>query len=159
MKTNITLKLDASLLREIRILAAEEGTSISALLAARLEQIVRERKSYDRSRRRALARLREGTWVGRRPAPATSFTSAEPKSRSKEAMSPVNPKYFVDTDILIYAHDRQAGPKHERARQLIEHLWTTGARCFKHAGSTGALRESSPQNCASAAQRRDQETD
>jgi len=60
MKTNITLKLDADLLREARILAAEEGTSISALLAARLEQIVRERKTYDRARRRALARLREG---------------------------------------------------------------------------------------------------
>ncbi len=60
MKTNITLKLDAALLREIRVLAAEEGTSISAMLAARLEQIVRERKTYDRSRRRALARLREG---------------------------------------------------------------------------------------------------
>jgi hypothetical protein len=60
MKTNITLKLDAALLRKIRVLAAEEGTSISAMLAARLEQIVRERKTYDRSRRRALARLREG---------------------------------------------------------------------------------------------------
>jgi hypothetical protein len=60
MKTNITLKLDAALLREIRVLAAEEGTSISALLAARLEQIVRERKTYDRARKRALARLREG---------------------------------------------------------------------------------------------------
>src|SRR6266496_3628342 len=67
MKTNITLKLDASLLREIRILAAEEGTSISAMLAARLEQIVRERKSYDRSRRRALARLREGMNLGWTP--------------------------------------------------------------------------------------------
>lgn len=60
MKANITLKLDAALLREIRVLAAEEGTSISALLAARLEQIVRERKTYDRSRKRALARLRDG---------------------------------------------------------------------------------------------------
>jgi len=60
MKTNITLKLDAALLREVRGLAAEEGTSVSALLAARLEQIVRERKTYDRARRRALARLREG---------------------------------------------------------------------------------------------------
>jgi hypothetical protein len=60
MKTNITLKLDASLLREIRVLAAEEGTSISALLAERLEQIVRERKTYERARKRALARLREG---------------------------------------------------------------------------------------------------
>jgi predicted nucleic acid-binding protein len=35
-------------------------------------------------------------------------------------------KYFVDTNILIYAHDRAAGRKHDRARQLIEHLWTTG---------------------------------
>jgi hypothetical protein len=60
MKTNVTLKLDAGLLREIRVLAAEEGTSISALLATRLEQIVTERKSYDRARKRALARLREG---------------------------------------------------------------------------------------------------
>lgn len=35
-------------------------------------------------------------------------------------------KYFVDTNILIYAHDRTAGAKHERARHLIEGLWTTG---------------------------------
>ncbi len=60
MKSNITLKLDTSILREIRVLAAEEGTSISALLAERLEQIVRERKTYERARKRALARLREG---------------------------------------------------------------------------------------------------
>jgi hypothetical protein len=72
MKTNITLKLDAALLREIRILAAEEGTSVSAMLAACLERVVRERKSYDRSRRRALARLREGMCLGWRP-PRTRF--------------------------------------------------------------------------------------
>lgn len=35
-------------------------------------------------------------------------------------------KYFVDTNILIYAHDRSQGIKHERARQLIEHLWESG---------------------------------
>lgn len=39
---------------------------------------------------------------------------------------PIAAKYFVDTNILIYAHDREAGLKHERARALIEHLWTTG---------------------------------
>ena len=60
MKANITLKLDSELLREVRVLAAEQGTSISALLAARLEQIVRERKAYDGARRRALARLQQG---------------------------------------------------------------------------------------------------
>jgi len=35
-------------------------------------------------------------------------------------------KYFVDTNVLIYAHDRSTGIKHERARQLIESLWTSG---------------------------------
>jgi hypothetical protein len=60
MKSNLTLKLDVDLIREVRILAAEEGTSISALLAGRLESIVRERKAYDRARQRALARLSKG---------------------------------------------------------------------------------------------------
>jgi hypothetical protein len=68
MKTNITLKLDAEVLREARILAAEEGSSISGLLAAKLEELVRERKDYDRARRRALARLREGLDLGWTPA-------------------------------------------------------------------------------------------
>ncbi len=32
-------------------------------------------------------------------------------------------KYFVDTNILMYAHDKAAGVKHERARALVEELW------------------------------------
>ena len=35
-------------------------------------------------------------------------------------------KYFVDTNILVYAHDRSAGLKHQRARVLIEQLWHSG---------------------------------
>lgn len=35
-------------------------------------------------------------------------------------------KYFVDTNILIYAHDRSSGQKHVDARALIEELWETG---------------------------------
>ena len=30
---------------------------------------------------------------------------------------------FVDTNILLYAHDRSAGDKHEMARSLVERLW------------------------------------
>jgi hypothetical protein len=60
MKTNITLKIDAELLRAARILAAEEDTSISAMLAAKLEQIVSDRKAYHRAHKRAVARMREG---------------------------------------------------------------------------------------------------
>jgi hypothetical protein len=47
-------------LREARVLAAEEGSSISALLALKLEQLVRERKGYQQARKRAVARLRKG---------------------------------------------------------------------------------------------------
>lgn len=60
MKTNVTLKLDADLLREARVIAAEEGRSVSSLLTERLETLVRERKAYDQARRRALVRLRNG---------------------------------------------------------------------------------------------------
>jgi predicted nucleic acid-binding protein len=35
-------------------------------------------------------------------------------------------RYFVDTNILVYAHDRSAGLKHKRARLLIEDLWNSG---------------------------------
>jgi len=58
--TKITLRLDDALLREIRVLAAKEGTTIRALLAALPEQIVRERDTYEQARKRARARLRKG---------------------------------------------------------------------------------------------------
>ncbi|MBZ5705217.1 MAG: PIN domain-containing protein [Acidobacteriia bacterium] len=35
-------------------------------------------------------------------------------------------KYFLDTNILVYAHDRAAGVKHDRARALVEQLWRSG---------------------------------
>jgi predicted nucleic acid-binding protein len=35
-------------------------------------------------------------------------------------------KSFVDTDILVYAHDRTAGVKHLRAQMLLEQLWDSG---------------------------------
>ena len=34
-------------------------------------------------------------------------------------------KYFVDTNILMYAHDTAAGEKHGRAKTLVEDLWET----------------------------------
>jgi predicted nucleic acid-binding protein len=36
-------------------------------------------------------------------------------------------RYFVDTNILMYAHDSAAGDKHQRARALVEGLWETRA--------------------------------
>ena len=36
-------------------------------------------------------------------------------------------RYFVDTNILMYAHDTAAGQKHRRAKVLVEELWETRA--------------------------------
>lgn len=35
-------------------------------------------------------------------------------------------KYFVDTNILVYAHDRSTGVKRQRAQMLVEQLWDSG---------------------------------
>src|SRR3972149_2724846 len=37
---------------------------------------------------------------------------------------------FVDTNVLIYAHDKSAGAKHEQARTLVEDLWEAGNGCL-----------------------------
>ena len=37
---------------------------------------------------------------------------------------------FVDTNILIYAHDHSAGEKHVQARDLIRRLWHSGEGCL-----------------------------
>jgi len=34
-------------------------------------------------------------------------------------------RHFVDTNILLYAHDASAGEKHQVARALVEELWAT----------------------------------
>jgi predicted nucleic acid-binding protein len=37
---------------------------------------------------------------------------------------------FVDTNVLLYAHDRSAGEKHLRARELVTGLWESGEGCL-----------------------------
>jgi predicted nucleic acid-binding protein len=41
-------------------------------------------------------------------------------------MNCMSDKCFVDTNILVYAHDRSAGVKHQRAQMLLEQLWDSG---------------------------------
>lgn len=35
-------------------------------------------------------------------------------------------KYFVDTNVLVYAHDRSTGSKHKTAKALVDELWDSG---------------------------------
>ena len=36
-------------------------------------------------------------------------------------------KVFVDSNLLVYAHDTDSGSKHAKAKQCIAHLWDTGS--------------------------------
>lgn len=73
MKKNVTLKLDAELLQEARVLAAREGLSVSALLADHLKEIVIRSGEYERARERAVQRMESGFDLG----------GASPLSRDK----------------------------------------------------------------------------
>jgi hypothetical protein len=66
-KINITLKIDAQLLKKTKVLAAEQGTSISALMAGLLEEKVKRDSEYENAKERALTRLREGYDLGFTP--------------------------------------------------------------------------------------------
>jgi len=67
LKANITLKLDATVIREAKILAAKRGTSVSKMLANQLEQLVRHEKAYDTAMKRAVGRLNSGQDLGWSP--------------------------------------------------------------------------------------------
>ncbi len=39
-------------------------------------------------------------------------------------------RQFIDTNILVYAHDSAAGQKHTEARDLLETLWESRGGCL-----------------------------
>jgi predicted nucleic acid-binding protein len=45
-------------------------------------------------------------------------------------MSEPSSLQFVDTNILVYAHDLSAGEKRVRARDLLRELWQSGNGCL-----------------------------
>ena len=67
MKTNVTLRIDAELAREAKVLAARMGTSLSRLMAEQLKELTRRDREYEAAKRRALARLESGFDLGWTP--------------------------------------------------------------------------------------------
>lgn len=61
---NITFSISKELLRKVKILAAERQTSVSALLARVLQELVQREETYDRARVRHLALLEKGFDLG-----------------------------------------------------------------------------------------------
>jgi len=46
-------------------------------------------------------------------------------------MSATDERQFVDTNVLVYAHDTSAGEKHTRASTLLQALWRPGSGCLR----------------------------
>ena len=61
---NLILKLDADLYKEIKVLAAKRDTSISALVADKLAELVEEESGYAAAQVRALNLLEQGFALG-----------------------------------------------------------------------------------------------
>jgi predicted transcriptional regulator len=61
---NITLALPRELLRQIKRLAADRDTSVSALMADALARLADEDRRYVAARRRGLAALRDAGSLG-----------------------------------------------------------------------------------------------
>ncbi len=39
-------------------------------------------------------------------------------------------RQFVDSNVLVYAHDRSAGSRQRRALELVTDLWESGEGCW-----------------------------
>jgi hypothetical protein len=72
VKQNITLAIDKPLLKRARAIAAQRGTSISALLAQELAGLVGREAAYAQAKTRALAYLKNPFHLG-----GTGITSRE----------------------------------------------------------------------------------
>lgn len=68
MKQNITLKLPTETLRSAKVLAAQRGTSLSALLLDKLQDALGDEASYEAARKRAFKALDTGWPLGGTPA-------------------------------------------------------------------------------------------
>lgn len=52
-KRNLTIQLDADVIREAKVIAARRGTSVSGLVAKELEHLVQADARYEQARQRA----------------------------------------------------------------------------------------------------------
>ena len=63
-RQNLTLSLPKEVVREVKVIAAQRDTSISALMTRMLRELVDEERGYRAARERSLRRLGEGCDLG-----------------------------------------------------------------------------------------------
>jgi uncharacterized protein GlcG (DUF336 family) len=65
-KSNLTIHLDAEMIRRARVVAAKRGTSVSAMVARELGELVEEDTRYEAAQARAEELLRKARTRGGR---------------------------------------------------------------------------------------------
>jgi hypothetical protein len=65
-KTNLTLQLDEDVIRRAKVVAAKRGTSVSALVARELDELVAEDERYEAAQQRALELMANAKPMGGR---------------------------------------------------------------------------------------------
>ena len=65
-RRNLTVQLDEETIRQAKVLAAAQGTSVSGLVARELEQLVAQNARYEDARRRAIEVMEESARRGGR---------------------------------------------------------------------------------------------
>ena len=63
-KQNVTVSLSQQTIRKAKILAAQQGSSISRLLAQQIETLVGRHEAYERAQRQAALLLDQGFHLG-----------------------------------------------------------------------------------------------
>jgi hypothetical protein len=66
-KQNITISLSRKTIEQARLLASRRATSISGLLTAQIEMLVKEESAYHKAERQALDLLSRGFHMGGAP--------------------------------------------------------------------------------------------
>jgi hypothetical protein len=64
-KQNLTVTLDAEIIRKARVLAAQRGSSISEMVSRTIDELVSKAETYDAARARALEMIQRGFHLGK----------------------------------------------------------------------------------------------
>lgn len=64
MKQNITLSIEKELIQKAKVLAAQQQTSISAMLSNKLRDLIQETEKYEMAKTRAIRNLNKGFHLG-----------------------------------------------------------------------------------------------
>ena len=110
---NLTITVDEQLLKQARLRALREGTSVNRLLRERLESYVKD----DERRRKAIQGLL-------RLSRAARSGSGGAGCAAKTCMAS---RTFFDTNVLVYLFDADSPDKQDRAREALRDRLESGA--------------------------------